>query len=376
MNYDNPMRQQTFSLPDLIRQQYNDLEPKVRSILSTPEIFGIQRIVLTGCGDSYAAGMATKHAFEMLTNIPTEVVTAIELSRFYHKKQLGFAPNNPLVIAVSNSGGVARVGEAIEKVTKSGAFTLGLTGNPDSLLAKKASRILKLDIPKFQSAPGVRSYLVSVLTLLLMAIRIGEVRGVNTMDWSSALRKDIITQADMLEKMLPEMDKQVFAVAESWKAFNAFDFVGAGFDYASAWYGHAKIFEAVGKFAMHVNMEEWLHLNFFIRDADNVGTVILANTTNPALSRIKEVISYASKLKRPMAVITDGSRADFGVDANYINVPKTYHPLTMPLTHFAPMALLAGYLCELNGEEYGRGEKDRWEFSKGAKCVTDSEIII
>ena len=74
--YDNPMSRQVESLPELIESQYEDLEPKARKVLSFQEIYNIQRIVLTGCGDSLAAAMATKHAFEMLTGIPTEVVTA------------------------------------------------------------------------------------------------------------------------------------------------------------------------------------------------------------------------------------------------------------------------------------------------------------
>ena len=124
---ENALIRQVLSLPELIEQQYNDLEPKARKALTTPEIFGIQRIVLTGCGDSYAAALATKHAFEMLTNLPCEVVPAIELSRLYSRKQLGFAPCNPLVIAVSNSGSVVRVAEAIQAARKHGAFALGIT---------------------------------------------------------------------------------------------------------------------------------------------------------------------------------------------------------------------------------------------------------
>lgn len=99
------------SLPELMRQQYADLEPKTRTVLSTPEIFNIQRIVLTGCGDSYAALLAVKPAFEKYAKIRTEVVPTIDLARDYEKKNLGYAPQSPLVIAVSNSGqGGARRG--------------------------------------------------------------------------------------------------------------------------------------------------------------------------------------------------------------------------------------------------------------------------
>ena len=173
----NAMARQVWSLPELLRDQYQDLEPKCRKILSTPEIFSIQRIILTGCGDSHAAAMATCYAFESLTGIQTEVVPAIELSRYYSASQFGFAPNNPMVIAVSNSGGIARVGEAVQRAAAHGAFALGITGKEDSLLGKSVSRILPLRIPPFESAPGTRSYLVSLMALLLLAIRFGEVRG-------------------------------------------------------------------------------------------------------------------------------------------------------------------------------------------------------
>lgn len=376
MKFDNAMRRQVFSLPDLIKQQYEDLEPKTRKVLSTPEIFSIQRIVLTGCGDSYAAALATKHIFELLTQIPTEVVSAIELSRLYQQKQLGFSPANPLVIAVSNSGGVARIDEAMRRANQYGAFTLGITGNEQSPLGRAAQRLLKLDIPPFESAPGTRTYMVSALALLLLAIRIGEVRGCYTMDQAMDYRHDIGAQADQLEALLPKMDAALLEIAEQWSSLQAYDFVGAGFDYAAAWFGHAKIYEAAGKFAMHANSEDWLHLNFFMRDTENIGTVVVSNTSNPAHSRTREMISYAKQLDRPLIVITDGAEADFGTKAQYIHVPKTAYPITMPITQFAPLSLLAGYIGEMIGEEDGRGCKGKWAFSEGGASVKNSEIIV
>ena len=309
--FDNAMSRQVESLPELIEQQYEDLEPKARTVLSFQEIFNIQRIVLTGCGDSYAAAIATKHAFEMLTSIPTEVVPAIELSRFYCEKHMGIDCCNPLVISVSNSGTGARVSEAVQRAKKHGCYILGVTGNLESPLAQYADKVLKLDIPKFESAPGTRSYMVSVMALLLLAIRFGEVRGKYTMDQAMDYRKDIKNQGGLLKELLPAMEEQCKKLAEDWKDFPCYDFIGAGFDYATAWFGQAKMLEATGKFAMHINSEEWFHLNFFARDAKHMGTVVVANTTNPAMSRNKELLKYANELHRPLAVITDGSAENF-----------------------------------------------------------------
>ena len=375
--YDNAMSRQVESLPDLIEQQYEDLEPKTRTVLSFQEIFNIQRIVLTGCGDSYAAAMATKHAFEMLTSIPTEVVPAIELSRFYCEKHMGIDCRNPLVISVSNSGTGARVSEAVQRARKYGCYVLGVTGNLDSPLAEYSDKVLKLDIPGFESAPGTRSYLVSVMSLLLLAIRWAEVRGKLTQDQAMDYRMDIKNQGKLLRELLPEMETKCEKLAEEWKDFPCYDFIGAGFDYATAWFGQAKILEATGKFAMHINSEEWFHLNFFVRDAKHMGTVVVANTTNPAMSRNRELLKYANELHRPLAVITDGDAADFNNEpAEYIKVPAPKYPISMPLTHFAPVCLLAGYISVLIGEKYGRGCEGDWSFCDGGYCVKNSEIIV
>lgn len=376
MDNSNALVRQVLSLPELIEQQYNDLEPKARKALSTPEIFGIQRIILTGCGDSYAAALATRHAFEMLTNLPCEVVPAIELSRFYARKQFGFAPNNPLVIAVSNSGGVSRVGEAIQAARKHGAFALGITGKRDSLLGQSVDKIMDLDIPAFDAAPGTRSYMVSVMSLLLIAIRIGEVKGCYTMDEAMDIRFDMVAQGKELGRLLPAMTEQVYQIATQWKDMEAYDFIGCGFDYAAAWFGHAKVFEALGKYAMHINSEEWLHMNFFMRNVDKIGTIIVANTTNPAMSRNKELIQFAHELTRPLMVITDGGKEDFGVDTSYVKVPKTKYQINMPLTQYAPICLLAGYIMEMIGEVDGRGCEGVWRIAEGARCIRQSEIIV
>lgn len=373
----NAMCRQVWSLPELLRTQYEDLEPKCRKVLTTPEIFSIQRIVLTGCGDSHAAAMATRYIFESLTGLPTEVVPAIELSRYYSEKQLGFAPNNPLVIAISNSGGIARVGEAIQRAANHGAFTLGITGNPESLLGRSVNRILPLSIPSFESAPGTRSYLVALLALLLLAIRIGEVYGRYTMDRAMDYRHDLLRQADALEECLPAMDAQIKKLSETWCNLEAFDFIGAGPDYASAWFGQAKIYEACGKYAMCNNTEEWLHMNFFMRQVDKIGTILICHGDSPALSRAKELTHYAvCDMERPFLLIST-KEMDLG-EATYPSVytPTTAYPQSSILTQFAPICLMAGYIGEFLQEEDGRGCQGPWSFAHNGRGIKESEIIV
>ena len=376
VEFDNAIRAQVMSLPELIKSQYADLEPKARVVLSTPQIFDIQHIILTGCGDSYAACLAMKYVFEHLTKIRTDVVKTVELARFTESKFLGGAPNNPLVIGISNSGKVARMGEAMQRVRQFGASVLGVTGNLDSPLGMNSDHVLKLDIPKFPSAPGTRSYLVSVMALYLLAIRIGEVRGRYTMDTAKSYRKDILKAGEGLVALLPQMDEAMLKTAKVWKDFHHFDFCGAGFDEATAFFSMAKVFEATGDYATEVNVEEWLHLNFFMKHPETLGTVMVATANNPAFSRVRETTKYMAQLGRPLVVVTDGTEADFGVKATYVQVPKTDHWATQPLTQFVPSCLLFGYIMAMNGDKPCRGCTGPWSFSEGAACVRNSEIVV
>ena len=174
--YENAMLRQVLSVPELLEQVYPDVEPQVRYVLTTPQIFSVKKVVLTSCGDGYAACLAAKRAFERFLQIPIEVVEPLALSRYYQMKWVGESPCDPLVIAVSNSGQVTRVVEAVKRMREHNALTVAITSNPESPLGKAAEKVIVPTIPAFESSPGIRSYAVLQMIVYLLAIRMGEVR--------------------------------------------------------------------------------------------------------------------------------------------------------------------------------------------------------
>ena len=133
-DFNNSMRLETYHLMDLARKLFEENSRNFRLALTTPELFAPRRVILTGCGDSYCAGVAAKPVFEELGNVNTNAVPAIELSRHYSSKELGNAPSNPLVLAVSVSGSVARMVEACRRANECGvgSLTVAVTKNADS----------------------------------------------------------------------------------------------------------------------------------------------------------------------------------------------------------------------------------------------------
>ena len=377
--FHNPMRENAYDVPNLLRSQCSEIEKNSRMVLTTPEIYSFQRIVIIGCGDSYAAGLSMKPAIERLTGLPTEVLPVMQFSRYADPDTFG-KPGSTLVMAVSNSGAVARVAEAVQRATQLGCLTLAVTAKPESPLAKASLKRVPISIPPFAagSANGVRSYCISMLSLLLVAIRIGEVKGRYMMTDSEAYRAAVCKYADAMEQAIPALDEQMLALAqecvESGREF--YDCVGSGGNYGTAWFSQAKIAEATGDYAYYSDMESWMHLNCFFRELDKKVNYITANFNGPDRSRAEETIDAIAKMRGLTVVVTENEAYPLPANVRTVVLPAAEYDWLSPLLNYLPMALLAGYLCELKHEAYGRGGRDDWAATATTTLLTNSKIVI
>ena len=373
----NPMRENAWDAPALVRSQCAEIERNGRMVLTTPEIWQLRRIIIIGCGDSYAAGLSMKPAMEHLTGLAVDVLPAMQLARYAAPEAFG-KPGSTLVIAVSNSGAVARVAEAVQRARIHGCLTLAITARLDSALAKAAEKRIPLTVPAFPagSGNGVRSYAISMLSLLLTAIRIGEVRGRYMMTDSEAYRQAICGYADAMADKMKALDEQMLTLAQANVSRELFDFVGSGGNYGTAWFSQAKIIEATGDYAAWSDTESWMHLNCFFRELDKKFTAVWTGQNSPDRSRADETIAAIASMRGALTVITNS--ADYPLPEGCIRVvlPSAAYDWLDPLMNYLPMALFAGYLCELKHEAYGRGGRDDWAVTATTKLLTDSKIEI
>ena len=372
--FDNAMRRHVYSLPDLLRQQLPKAVQSTAGIFTPAEAKGFTRIILTGCGDSLAAALAVRDAFTFYTGLETQALPAMEISRSLPRSLL--EDESLLLIPISTSGGVARTAEAALRSKESGAFVLALTGNLQSRLSRWSSRSCFLELPPFESAPGTRNYMLSLMGLLVLALEIGKLRGNLSPEQARFHLDCMAAQAEGLEALLPEMDKKALEAAMAWRDLEAYDLVGSGSDYGTALFSQAKVFEAVGRYAMVNNTEDWMHMNCFLRRADRIGTLVLCAGSNPAAGRVSEMLTHtAGDLMRPLLFLTNEPAAFRWADpARTIPLPRSADRFSGILTQLAPISLLFGYIGQMLGEEDGRGCRDRWSFCRDGGAVRGSEI--
>ena len=206
----------------------------------------------------------------------------------------------------------------------------------------------------------------------LLAIRMGEVRLKYTMDQANVYRKEL----KELPKAFLADAEQVCALAleaaEQFRDAVSAEMIGCGSDYGTAWYGHAKMYEAVGLPAVHLDSENWFHVNSFVKDVAHTLTMVFDSAANEAHSRTKELVARLNQMGRDFVLVTDDSE----LQAKYrFLVPKSSNGLFLSMAAHMVPALIAGYLAAMREEPYSRAFQGIWAEPDGAYSTTVSETV-
>lgn len=370
---------QCMSLPALCEPQIRGVREGLKAVPG--EILKkCRRVIITGCGDSYAAAQAAIPAFKKFggrfgNNFSFE--RAIHAARYYE-----FDPrysDSTLVIGVSCSGGPARVTEVLKRANHYGCHTLALTNNPDSPAAREAEFCLHVGTPAFpDSNPGLRNYYASLAGLFMLAARYGEAAGVSPEGTLEDLERAIAAYTAAYEPCLEQYGKQMYELAKQWKDCRAYDFIGDDTAFCTAFFCAAKITETSGGMTNVDDSEDWCHVPFFQKEPHRIGTCIIADKFANDRSRIGETVKQAAGIGRPVLLVANGTKEDFGIaaDITVCRVPKAPEgwEFLLPMMNYIPGAMLAGCISALLKEPYFRGGGP-WA-NPAAQTIRSSEIKV
>ena len=168
------MYTQILSQPALMLELFDQADQCIRETLEQLPVQQWQAIYTAGCGDSFYAGLACEMALARFCRLPVKALPAMQFARYEVDQVLTPA----VLLGISNSGEVSRSIEAVAMAKAAGLDTIAVTGNGQSRMAREADGVMALSIPPMGRSPGIRSYTVQLLILLLCALRLGEMRQV------------------------------------------------------------------------------------------------------------------------------------------------------------------------------------------------------
>jgi glucosamine--fructose-6-phosphate aminotransferase (isomerizing) len=168
-----------------------------------------------------------------------------------------------------------------------------------------AKNSLVVAVPDMGPAPGIRSYQASLLGLLLLAIRIGEIKERYHQDEANAMRQELIALADQVEATIQVSEEPVRRAVELCKDCPMMMFLGSGPNFGTAMFSAAKAVEAAGVFAVAQDLEEWAHVERFCYPNDM--PIFIVAPPGRSRWRAVEVAQTAKSLgHRLVAVIRQG----------------------------------------------------------------------
>ena len=343
-NLDTSLVRQSRVAYDIIKAVFNHVG-ECWDALTMREIFDAREIIITGCGDSYCAALAAKPLFEEMVKVPVRAMRCIEVSRNMDRRAFGYANNSPLVIGISVSGTVSRVEEALKRAALNGANTLAVTDNPDSPVGKAAKHVVHIGLPKDQEyGPGSNSYNGSLIALMALAIRMGRVKNNIPEEKLFEMRDSILEYAKACQDVMEKIGDKAFEVAKIFKDMKAIDFIGDYGDYATAFFGSAKVLETYGGYTTYDDLEDWCHISFFNRRPKNMATVLVANESSRSFSRDVETVGVMDAIKRPIMVVTDSETQEFPESVCVFRTPKPKYRWANALLQHLPIDFVAAYI--------------------------------
>lgn len=373
MNYTNDIQRHIYSIPSLVTSWLPKTIDDCNEILSAIPVSNIQTIVITGCGYSYAAAMAIKDYLTDLICLPICVTPAIETSRFTHTSVVDYS--KVLLIAISNSGEVSRINEALQHYRVHGAVTIGITANPCSSMHEHADYLIDCSAPSIGRSLPLRGYAITLQALIGIGYTMSTLRGSLHQDRFNQQMQDLKETMLLMDCQLPSIDEQVQEYLSRHFCLRSYEFVGSGYERAAAFLGKIEMMGQAGLLASDEDCEQWCHCNFFIANPERIGTMLFLAKNSPASSRAREALQYMLHLERPVCLVTDDPDVPTREHLTTITIPPITD-YTAGFTEFMVPSLLTGLVCERLGETYSRGFRDQWALFKDGCGTCQSEIVI
>jgi glucosamine--fructose-6-phosphate aminotransferase (isomerizing) len=335
------MRSEIATVPGVIADHAARLRPGLRALA---EEIGptLDEVVLTGCGDSHFAGLATRLAFERAAGVRCRATEALELTR-YEARYVSRTPP-PLLIAVSYSGEVGRTIEATSTGREFGWRTVALTGRTDGRLAQVAQRSIVMDVPTLGSSPGTNTYVAMVTALLVLAIELARVRG-NQRE-GNLLEADLERAPDLAAATLVEAEEPARRAAALIASSPVSTFLGAGPSRATAAFGAAKLFEGPQRYGAAQDLEEWAHEQYFV--SGPATPVIVVAPSGAAHDRAVELLDEMAFIGVPSFAISDAHAVG---KAATLHLPTSgaVNEAISPLLTCLPLAQIGFFVAEILG---------------------------
>lgn len=349
--YEHYMLKEIFEQPNSFKQM---LQPHIdldrhrlnlssESTLSPDFLQKLERIFIVACGTSYYAGLYGKYIIEKFAGVPVELDVASEFR--YREPSL---PKNSLVVVISQSGETADTLAALRLAKAKNISTLSICNSPRSTIDREADCRLYMNSGVEIGVASTKAFTSSMGLLALFALSVAKSRGLLSEKEEAQNLKDLLEVPSKMEAVL-SYDAFFESVAEAFKKFRGYLYMGRGAHYAIALEGALKMKELAYKHAEGYAAGEMKHGPLALIDEEMLVLMIC-----PKDSLYEKTLSNLEEAKaRGGYIVAIGTLEDKKLESlceDYLALPEGSE-ITNPLLETLPLQLLAYHVSKALGHD-------------------------
>jgi len=316
--------------------------------ITAAEFRKIEKMQIAACGTSWHAGLAGKFMIERLARLTVEVDYASE-----YRYRDPITSEKEVTLLITQSGETADTIAAQREAKQKGSKTLAICNVVGAMIAREAAGTIYTHAGPEIGVASTKAFTAQLTALFLLALHLGEVRGVTSPEQSRDLIGELLKIPGKLESLLSR-DQDVEELARRYSKSQDFLFLGRGIHYPIALEGALKLKEISYIHAEGYPAGEMKHGPNALID-ENLPVVIVA-TQDPAdptsvlryektMSNVKEVKAREGKV---IAVAVEGDEEIRDHVDHVLYVPQAPE-LLLPILEVVPLQLLAYHIAVRRG---------------------------
>ncbi len=309
------------------------------------ELTRTRRLILTGCGTAFHAGLVGEFLFEHLARIPAETEYA---SEFRYRNPI--IEDGTVVIAISQSGETLDTLAAVEEAKERGATVLGIVNVVGSSIARATDAGIYLHAGPEVGVASTKAFTAQVAVLTMLAIELGRRKLIGSNEANRYI--DELAQVPEKVQTILGQSELIKEIAASNIDKDNWLFLGRGFNYPVALEGALKLKEISYIHAEGLPAAEMKHGPIALI-ADGMPAVFIA-TAGPQYDKILgNIAEVRARGGRIIVVATEGDKriaSVLGRTDHLITIPDAPEHL-QPMLAVVPLQLLAYHAAVLRGHD-------------------------
>jgi glucosamine--fructose-6-phosphate aminotransferase (isomerizing) len=312
--------------------------------LDTQQLRRADRIILTGCGTSYHAGLVGEYLMEEFARMPVEVEYASEFR--YRNPPID---RNTIVIAITQSGETADTLAALRESKRKGHPTLSLCNVVGSTIAREADGGVYLHAGPEIGVASTKAFTSQVTVLTMLALYLGRMRHLSSLQGAQMIR-ELRAVPDAVRQALGCHDA-VRRIAAKYAGAENFLYLGRQYLFPVALEGALKLKEISYIHAEGYPAAEMKHGPIALVDENTPSVFLIPGgpVFDKVMSNLEEIKARGGPV---IAVAGEGDEANTALVLeradDVILVPEVPEYL-QPLVASVPLQLLAYHIALLRG---------------------------